>query len=115
MTLPSGAVIRCAPPAYLLATKFEAFGSRGRGDLRGSKDFEDIVALFDGRASLLDEIASSPHDVQQYIAAQARGLLDRPGIVDGLEGAMPYGHASQERATIVVEPCLQALAALADA
>jgi len=115
VTLPSEAVIRCAPPAYLLATKFEAFASRGRGDVRGSKDFEDIVAFLDGRAALPDELAGSPEDVQQYVAAQARGLLTRPDIVEGLEGAMSYGLASQERATIVVEPRLHALAALAHA
>jgi hypothetical protein len=31
--LPSGNRIRAAPPSYLLATKLEAFKSRGRGDL----------------------------------------------------------------------------------
>jgi UDP-glucose 4-epimerase len=38
-----------APPAYLLATKLEAFRSRGKDDLYGSRDFEDIIALIDGR------------------------------------------------------------------
>jgi hypothetical protein len=36
--LPSGATIRAAPPAYLLATKIEAFNGRGREDFLGSRD-----------------------------------------------------------------------------
>lgn len=47
--LPSGARIRAITPPYLLATKLEAFSSRGRGDLLGSRDFEDLISLVDGR------------------------------------------------------------------
>jgi hypothetical protein len=49
VTLPSGAVIRCAPAPYLLATKLEAFDGRGGGNLHASKDFQDIASLLDGR------------------------------------------------------------------
>lgn len=112
VTLSSDAGIRCAPPAYLLATKFEAFRSRGKGDLLGSKDFQDIASLLDGRPSLLDEIISSPSPVQKYLAAQARDLLAHPHLRDGLEAAMPLGHASQARARLVVEPLVHRLAEL---
>ena len=43
--LPSGASIGAVPPAFLLATKIEAFRGRGEGDYLGSRDFADIVAL----------------------------------------------------------------------
>lgn len=43
LELPSGRRIRAVPPAYLLATKLEAYRGRGAGDLLASKDFEDIV------------------------------------------------------------------------
>lgn len=56
MTLPSGARIRAAPPAYLLATKLEAHQGRRGGDLLGSRDFADIVALVDGREELIEEV-----------------------------------------------------------
>lgn len=49
--LPSGAVIRAASAPYLVATKLEAFKGRGRGDLLGSRDFGDLIAIVDGRAS----------------------------------------------------------------
>lgn len=43
--LPSGQSIRAAPPPYLLATKLEAFRSRGKHDPFWSKDFEDVIIL----------------------------------------------------------------------
>jgi hypothetical protein len=55
--LPSGSRIRAVSPAYLLATKIEAFKGRGNRDFLGSRDFGDIIALVDGREELLDEVA----------------------------------------------------------
>jgi predicted nucleotidyltransferase len=112
VNLPTGAAIRCASPAYLFATKLEAFRGRGKGDLLGSKDFQDIAALLDGRAELVEEIGTSPGRLRRFVATAARDLLDHPNLVEGLEGAMPLGHASQERAALVVEPRLRELAAV---
>ncbi|MGV1050235.1 MAG: nucleotidyl transferase AbiEii/AbiGii toxin family protein [Solirubrobacterales bacterium] len=58
--LPSGGRIQVVPPVYLLATKLEAFCSRGEGDLYGSRDFEDVVSLIDGREELADALAVAP-------------------------------------------------------
>lgn len=68
--LPSRTVIRCVPPAYLLGTKLEAFAGRGRGDYFGSPDFEDIVALVDGRVELVDEAEASDSSLRVYLAAE---------------------------------------------
>jgi hypothetical protein len=50
-------------PVYYLATKTEAFRNRGKGDFRASHDFEDIIALVNGRAELIAEIKSARQDV----------------------------------------------------
>lgn len=42
VTLPSGIKIRVVSPTYFMATKFEAFAGRGKGDFF-SHDLEDIV------------------------------------------------------------------------
>jgi len=55
--LPSGTRIRAISPAYLLATKLEAFKGRGGRDFLGSRDFGDIIALVDGREELVAEVA----------------------------------------------------------
>ena len=45
---------------YFVALKLEAFEERGKGDFLTSTDFEDVICLFNGRATLVDEIASEP-------------------------------------------------------
>jgi hypothetical protein len=45
MNLTSGIKIRILPAPYFLATKFEAFDGRGRGDYLLSRDMEDIISV----------------------------------------------------------------------
>ena len=59
--LPDGTTIRVLTVPYFLGTKFEAHRHRG-GDMRTSKDFEDIVHLLDSRLHLV-ECRTAPDDV----------------------------------------------------
>jgi predicted nucleotidyltransferase len=111
-TLPSGAVIRAAPPPYVVAMKLEAFRGRGRGDFIGSRDFEDISVLLDRRAELVDELAAAGDDVRGYVAVEARQLLDEPRLLDGFAAALPPDAASQRRAGDVLLPALRSIAEL---
>ncbi|MGP0051455.1 MAG: nucleotidyl transferase AbiEii/AbiGii toxin family protein [Solirubrobacteraceae bacterium] len=61
--------IRALSVPYLLATKLEAFGSRGRRDFHGSRDFEDVVRLLDGRAELIGEVCAARDELRTYLAA----------------------------------------------
>lgn len=72
-------------PAFM-ATKFDAFFDRGRGDLLGSHDLEDIVNVLDGRPELVSEVASATPELRQYLAAQCRVLLAMPGFMNVLPG-----------------------------
>ncbi len=65
---------RASAPCFV-ATKIEAFYSRGQGDYLRSKDLEDIVAVIDGRAEILDEINISSHDVRGFVSQSCRQLL----------------------------------------
>jgi hypothetical protein len=76
--LPSGATIRAVSPPYLLATKLVAFKGRGNRDFLGSRDFDDIIALVDGREELADEIAQAPVEVREYIASEPATSLKIP-------------------------------------
>ncbi|WP_162427398.1 nucleotidyl transferase AbiEii/AbiGii toxin family protein [Pontibacter pudoricolor] len=67
--------IRVLPVAYFLATKFSAYHSRGGNPLM-SHDFEDIIYLTDNRLHLIDEIASAPAEVRQYLQQEYRQILD---------------------------------------
>jgi hypothetical protein len=65
--LPDGIEIKIFTTAYLLASKIEAFGNRGRNQFYFSKDFEDIITLFNGSPNLIAEIAASEVEVRTFI------------------------------------------------
>ena len=100
--LPSGSAIRVVPPAWLLATKLEAFGDRGANDLLSSRDFEDIVLLIDGREELLDEVPSLPAEAAGYVQAELRRLQALRAFEYGVEGALSQtdGQARAQAVTI---------------
>ena len=113
LLLPSQAEIRAASPPYLLAMKFDAFSSRGRGDFMSSRDFADIIALVDGRDEILDELRSADDDLQRYVSDQVRRATAAPRFADGLLGNLLPDPASQSRAGAVILPRLRAIASLA--
>lgn len=98
-TLPNGAVIRAVSPTYFLATKFEAFAGRGKGDYF-SHDLEDIVFVMENRNRIILELADSPKELKQYFAGQASillcddflnvlpGLLNNPDSASAIENAL---------------------------
>lgn len=53
-------------PEYFLATKLEAFKSRGYVDPRQSHDFEDIVYVLENRNSIWFELANGGESVKSY-------------------------------------------------
>ena len=71
-TLPNEMTIKIFTIAYLLASKIEAFGHRGRDRFYFSKDFEDIITLFNGCPNLVAEIAASEVEVRTFITAWVR-------------------------------------------
>lgn len=108
-TLPSGARIRAAPPAYLLATKIEAFNGRGREDFLGSRDSGDIIALIDGREELSGEVQTSEPELRTYLAAELRRLTTHARFREGVSGALRPDFASQARAEAIVLPRIEQL------
>jgi hypothetical protein len=102
--------LRVVTAPYFVGTKLEAFRGRGGGDFYASRDLEDIVAVIDGRASLLDEIKNAPSPLRTYIAREFRKLLSTPQFVEALPGHLPGDQASQARIPSVLSK-LEALSA----
>jgi predicted nucleotidyltransferase len=75
-------------PAFL-ATKWEAFGDRGGGDLYASHDIEDIVTVVAGRPEVIDEIRGAEADVRQYLAHEASRFLSGGATPDIIAGTLP--------------------------
>lgn len=108
--LPSGRTIRAVPPAYLLATKLEAFRSRGGGDLFGSHDFEDLITLIDRREELVKEVLDAPAEVRAFVAVEFGDLLGHRDFDPAGEGALAGGPEIQERFEHIVKPRIEAIA-----
>jgi predicted nucleotidyltransferase len=68
LVLPSGQQMRLISPAAFLATKFEAFWSRGRCDLLISHDLEDIINVLEGCLSLDADLQGCAPEVRSYLA-----------------------------------------------
>ena len=101
--LPSGTAIRLIGAAAFMATKFEAFSDRGRNDLLGSHDAEDIINLVDGRPELIDDVAGAPPELRRHLAERCGALLARPGFADALTGMILPDDALAERVQTVLQ------------
>lgn len=88
LSLPSGQRIRAISPPYLLATKLEAWNGRGGGDHLRSHDLEDIIALVDGRAAIVDEIGNASADLASFLSREVTNLLDQPRFLETIDGTV---------------------------
>jgi len=79
----------CASAPCFVATKLEAFFSRGRGDFLMSKDIEDIFVVVDGREELLDEIKYASPDVRGFLKTAFRDLLKDRRFMECLPQIVP--------------------------
>jgi predicted nucleotidyltransferase len=95
--LANGLQIRVIDAPHFLATKFEAFRSRGRNDIYMSHDLEDLIAVVDGRSTLVDEVARSPQDLVDYLRQQFNELLAHPDFAEALPGFLPSDRVSRSR------------------
>jgi hypothetical protein len=82
--LEPGLRLRVVTGVYFCATKLEAFVGRGNSDYQASHDLEDLIAVVDGRAELVDEILAGPKDVRAYITTEIKNLLATPAFEDAL-------------------------------
>lgn len=103
VALPSSRSIRLITAPVFLATKLEAFDGRGNGDFLFSHDLEDILAVVDGRALLLDECKACSPELRCYLGERFEALLAMRPFVDALAGHLPGDAASQERLPELLE------------
>src|SRR2546422_949442 len=83
--------IRLVTAPYFIATKYEAFIGRGRGDYLASHDFEDLMAAIDGRPELEAELSAAGAPPRKHIS----GAVCKTDGVDPFS-ALGGGLATQE-------------------
>lgn len=97
--LGDGVRVRLVSAVAFVATKLEAFASRGGGDILGSHDLEDVLNIVDGRAELEGDLATAPPEVRQAVSGAFAALLEHPDF----SNALPDLIAEPERAGLVEE------------
>lgn len=90
LTLPSSTRIRLISAPAFLATKFEAFATRGNSDIMSSHDFEDIINVLDGRPGIEAEIAGAGSELTDYLAERFRNVLHHRDFDNALPGLVVY-------------------------
>ena len=84
ISLDENISIQILPLAYFLASKFDAYHSRGT-DPRTSHDLEDIIFVLDNRINLVEDILSSPGTVVTNLQSEFTDLLN-PEIEEAVLG-----------------------------
>jgi len=105
VALGDGIIIRLVTAVAFVATKLEAFASRGGGDFLTSHDLEDVLNIVDGREELVLELRTAPADLRHAVAAAFAALLVHSDFANVLPGLI----AEPERAGLVMKR-LQAMA-----
>lgn len=96
--LSPGIDVRLVNAVAFVATKLEAFASRGGGDVLASHDLEDVLNVVDGREELVAELAGAPAELRAAVAASVASLLSDTDFINALPGLI----AEPERAGIVI-------------
>lgn len=99
----SGSRVLAITPPYFVATKLEAFRSRGNRDYVASPDLEDVLAVLGGLPSLRDEIASAVTEISSALRGELASLMESEAFVDALPGHFEGDAAGQARAHEVTQ------------
>jgi predicted nucleotidyltransferase len=105
--LPSGSSIKLISAPCFIATKLEAFKSRGidasgKPDYIGSHDLEDVISVIDRRPELFGECTKEPPELREYLAREFRNLLKQQNFTTSLSGHLLGDVASQARRPILL-------------
>jgi hypothetical protein len=68
-----------------------------------SHDLEDLIAVIDGRESIIDEIRNASVPVRVFLAKRVKQLLSEDAFEEALPGHLPPDSAGQARFGLLVE------------
>lgn len=81
---------------YFVASKWEAFKGRGKNDYRTSKDFEDLVYVFENVDDFEEQIQASPERVISYLREEFSELIHRDDFEEGLYAHLTGGYGGMD-------------------
>lgn len=83
--------VKILSPPYFIATKLEAYKDRGKNNGRTSKDFEDIIYIFENREAIWEEMTKADLAVKNYLHTEFLNLLKNPSLSDWIDGHVERG------------------------
>ena len=92
--------IRIMPLPYFLASKFDAFWSRGIEDPILSHDFEDIIYIMNYSSNISNIILSANQDVQVFIKDSFQKVLESELLRTAMDGHLFFEHLEERREII---------------
>ena len=101
MRIDDSLTIRVVTAPYFIATKLDAFWSRGKGDFMASHDLEDIIALLDGRQEIIEEVPLADSEVRHFLSETFEKFLSDSRFLDVLPRHLLLDQASQQRITVL--------------
>lgn len=84
-------VIKILSPSYFIASKIEAFKSRGSNDGRTSSDFEDIVFVLENRFSIWDDLQQCDEALKEYLKNEFKNFLANALFEEWIDAHAGYG------------------------
>ena|ERR1700740_1163293 len=97
--------IKILSAPYFIATKFEAFKSRGKNNGRTSHDFEDIIYVLENRSSVWEEMKNVKEEVRNYLHSEFLNLLNNPNHLEWIDCHVERG--SPPATYIIIEALKQ--------
>ncbi len=96
--------IKVVAAPYFLATKLEAFKTRGNMDFYASHDFEDIVSVLDGCTKIVEFINQSDKNLKNYLIKLFSEINNNRSFHGALPGHfVQYGRLAEDRIEMLEE------------
>ena len=88
---------------YFVASKWEAFKGRGKGDYRTSKDFEDLVYIWENTEDYAEQMLAAPEDVKAYLKEELFAVKDTDDFEEGLYAHLSGGYGGKDAKYIQIK------------
>lgn len=99
-SLSENVKVKIFDAVYFIASKLDAFNSRGNNDGRTSSDFEDIVYILNNRSTVWDELSNADQKVKTYIREEFRKLINQDYLYEWISTNLEY--SEQKRVSFII-------------
>jgi predicted nucleotidyltransferase len=81
---------------FFVASKWEAFKGRGNNDYRTSKDFEDLVYIWENVDDFEEQLKDAPDDLREYLSVEIASVINHDDFEEGLYAHLAGGYGGMD-------------------